>query len=587
MKSVRELVADGIVLFDGGMGTYYSALCDEDSAGCDFVSLSKPEIIADIHRQYVAVGAQAIKTNTFGSNLDACQGDEALLRRVITAGWSIAAGAAGGAKVFADVGPVSGRDDEETLREYCLIADAFLRCGAENFLFETNADDTALAQTAAYIKERRPEAYIITSFAARPDGYTREGMSAAELLTRAASSGYIDAVGLNCVCSARHMLDVVRALPALPVPLAVMPNAGYPTVGRRRAIYDGDPAYFASQCAQMAECGARILGGCCGTTPEHIARMKDALQNRGAYSAPAARAVYPPSKPPESGNLFREKLESGKKVMAVELDPPRNADSAAFMDGARRLGAAGIDILTIADCPIGRARMDSSLLACRVKREIGLDAIPHMTSRDRNLNATKALLLGLFDEGVRNVLAVTGDPIPTAERDEVKSVYQFNSRKMARFIRNLGQDELPSPFTVFGALNVNVRNFDVQLRLAQQKLENGMEGFFTQPVLTPEAFENLKRAREELGCWLLGGIMPVVSEKNARFMDSEINGINVAPELTELYVGKDRDEGEELALNISAEIAKRISPYVDGFYLMTPFNRVALMERIVAALRRE
>ena len=157
----------------------------------------------------------------------------------------------------------------------------------------------------------------------------------------------------------------------------------------------------------------------------------------------------------------------------------------------------------------------------------------------RNLNATKALLLGLYAEGVRNVLLVTGDPVPTAERDEVKSVYQFNSRKLASFVSSLGEQVLPQPFHLFGALNVNAVNFDVQLKLAREKLERGMAGFLTQPVLTPKGFENLKRARSELsGAWLLGGIIPVVSARNARFMDSEINGINVDPRITELYEGK-------------------------------------------------
>ncbi|MCD8216511.1 MAG: methylenetetrahydrofolate reductase, partial [Clostridiales bacterium] len=186
-----------------------------------------------------------------------------------------------------------------------------------------------------------------------------------------------------------------------------------------------------------------------------------------------------------------------------------------------------------------------------------------------------------YAEGVRNILLITGDPIPTAERDEVKSVYQFNSRKLAAFVTSLAKKSLPGPFHLFGALNVNARNFDVQLRLAKEKAEKGMVGFLTQPVLTSQAFENLKRAREELDAYLLGGVIPVVSERNARFMDSEINGINVDPGITALYVGKNREEAEDLAVEISSEIMRRISPYVDGYYLMTPFGRTGLMARII------
>ena len=201
-----------------------------------------------------------------------------------------------------------------------------------------------------------------------------------------------------------------------------------------------------------------------------------------------------------------------------------------------------------------------------------MDALPHMTCRDRNLNATKALLMGMHAEGIRNILLVTGDPIPTAERDEVKSVYQFNSRKLASFVSSLGQSVLPSPFHLFGALNVNALNFDVQLRLAKGKLERGIIGFLTQPILT---------------AYILGGIIPVVSAKNARFMDSEINGIRVDETITQMYEGKNRAEGEELAVTISAEIAKRIAPYVDGYYLMTPFQRTALICRILEKIKEQ
>ncbi|MCD8085982.1 MAG: methylenetetrahydrofolate reductase, partial [Clostridiales bacterium] len=274
-------------------------------------------------------------------------------------------------------------------------------------------------------------------------------------------------------------------------------------------------------------------------------------------------------------NRLQEKLRSGGKVLAVELDPPKTTELGKFMSGAWTLREAGADVITISDCPIGRARMDSSLLACKLRRELGIDPLPHMTCRDRNLNATKALLLGLSVEGVDNVLVITGDPIPSAERDEVKSVFNFNSRKLADFIRTLNETELEQPFSVFGALNVNARNFEVELRRARQKVEAGMCGFLTQPVLSREGLDNLKLARETLDAHILGGIIPVVSHRNGVYMNSEINGISVCQEILDLYQGKDRAEGEELA------------PYVDGYYLMTPFQRVGLMVRIMDGIRAE
>jgi homocysteine S-methyltransferase len=182
----------------------------------------------------------------------------------------------------------------------------------------------------------------------------------------------------------------------------------------------------------------------------------------------------------------------------VELDPPKDDSGEKFMASARELAQAGVDAITIADCPIARPRMDSSLLACKLHRELGIDPLPHMTCRDRNLNATKALLLGLCMEGVHNVLTITGDPIPSAERDEVKSVYQFHSRKLARYVTSLNENELTTPFRIFGALNVNSHNFAIQLNMAREKVDCGITGFLTQPVLTEAALENLKLARETL-----------------------------------------------------------------------------------------
>jgi len=582
---IREKIKQGPLLFDGGMGTYFSRRSRRPGSGCELANLSQPELIAGIHREYLEAGAQAVKTNTFAANRISFQGDEELVRQVIHAGWTLAAEAAQayGAYVFADLGPVSVL--EGAAEEYCWVADRFLEEGATNFLFETNASADGLAEAARHIRARVPEAYIITTFAVRPDGFTREGVYAADLLAELWSSGAVDAVGLNCVCGARHMLELSRTLDHSEITLALMPNAGYPVVVDNRTFYDGDPAYFAAQLAEMAGEGAAILGGCCGTTPVHIAQAKRALLER-VHAVPAAQAQEP-SAPEEAGpsSAFWEKLRRGERVFAVELDPPADATLTRFMEGARELKRAGVDIITIADCPIARARMDSSLLACKVRRELDMEALPHMTCRDRNLNATKALLLGLYAEGIRNVLLVTGDPVPTAERDEVKSVYQFNSRKLAAFVSSLGENALPEPFHLFGALDVNARNFDVQLRLAKEKLERGMVGFLTQPVLTQQALDNLKRARRELDAYLLGGIIPVVSARNARFMDSEINGINVDPRITALYEGKDREEGEALAVQISARIAEEIAPYVDGFYLMTPFQRTGLICRILEVIR--
>ena len=591
MRNVREILKKRPLLFDGGMGTYYKSKPGQE---CEQANLTDPEGVLAVHREYLAAGADAIKTNTFGLPRMAAAGNP-VWEMLADEGWKLAQQAAAetGAAVFADLGPAPDTEALPAAQLYAALADRFAELGAKNFLFETLSTESGVAEAAKHIKETVPDAFVLVSFAVLPDGYTREGRYCTELVRRMAECGAVDAVGLNCVSAPGAMRTLVQRLGAAALPLSVMPNAGYPVVTRTRVQYQGKPEYFARELARIAADGVRILGGCCGTTPAHIAALRAALDvlPENLPAAPAAQVSTAAKPEVEKDDAFLRKLNAGQKVIAVELDSPKDADLTGYLESARRLQAAGADLLTIADCPIARARMDSSLVACRVHRELGLNVLPHMTCRDRNLNATKALLLGLYAEGVREVLAITGDPIPTAERDEVKNVYQFNSRKLAQYIVSLAGEgrEMPGPMTVFGALNLNARNFDVELRRAVQKLENGMSGFLTQPVLSAQAVENLKRTRETLGgkAKILAGIMPVVSQRNAVFMENEVNGIHVDQQIIDRFEGLDRAQGEELGLEVSVRAAKAAAPYADGFYLMTPFNRVALMERLIARLKEE
>jgi len=590
MSGKTERAETAVLLFDGAMGTYYASMPGRAEARCELANLERPQEVLAVHRAYLEAGCRAIRTNTFDVGGELCA-DPETARRIVEAGCRIALEAAApyDAVVFADLGPAP-RDEARTPEEiYGLEASWFLEAGVSHFVLETLPTDDGVAAFARTLKARRPDAYLLVSFAVGADGMTREGMSGKAMYARVGALPEVDAVGFNCMSGPFHLLQYIRTLPPTAKPLSVMPNAGYPTVLGRRVVYHGKPAYFAEQLAEMAGAGAGILGGCCGTTPDHIA------------AAAAALAGVPVGKPavrirPRSGtaaaaepgsNAFRDKLETGRRVIAVELDPPADDRVSDFLDGVRTLRDAGADAVTISDCPIGRPRADSSLLACRIRRELGVEPLPHMTCRDRNLNATKALLLGLAMEGVHNVLLVTGDPIPSEDRDEVKSVFNFNSRKLIRYVHALGETVLSVPFQIFGALNVNARNFDVQLRLAQEKEAAGAAGFLTQPVHSQMAADNLQRARETLRGKLLGGIFPIVSYRNACFLNNEVTGVYVPDEVAELYRDKDREAAEDLAVTLALETAARIAPYTDGLYLMTPFRRVGLMTRILDGLRRE
>lgn len=583
---VRELLAQGVLLFDGATGT---ALCAQSGEGeaVERLCLTQPQRVLALHRAYLAAGCKAIKTNTFAAHVSLACENEDDQKTLIRAAYDLArrAGDAYDAAVFADIGPAP-TDADSAAACYIAMAEQYLNVGATCFLFETMQSGEGLAEAAAYIKASCPDAWIMVSFAADADGFTRAGEQASALALQMSACGAVDAIGLNCICGAYHIRQLLSTLDVGDKWMSAMPNAGYPHVEEGRTYYDSAPAYYAQQVMECVKAGARIVGGCCGTTPEHIRQIARLL---GTPMPPRVRmGDEKAAQPPEKGCRSRilRRLEQGRRITLVELDPPRSADIGGFMEGARQLEQAGADAITIADCPIGRARMDSSLLACKLSRELGIEALPHMTCRDRNVNATKALLLGLSMENVHNVLAVTGDPIPTGDRGSVKSVYQFNSRVLAKFIRGLGESGEAEPFFVCGGLNINAMRFDLELERAKEKMDCGVSAFLTQPVLSEQAALHLERARDELrGAKLIGGLFPVVSEKNARFLQSEVHGITVDEAVVRAYAGLDRAQGEDMAVRLCREAASRISPFVDGYYIMTPFQRVELVCRVIRATR--
>ena len=296
---IREYIKEQILLFDGSMGTYFAEKFRDFGGSCEAANLRAPKKVREIHDEYIAAGCRAIKTNTFASNIFTCGGDEKLLSDTISAGVKITREAAeegrrvrlkeAGASdaeseifVFADIGPVSGHDDESVQAAYCQLADLFLACGARHFLFETNANAEHLAQTARYIKEREGDAFIIVSFAVQPDGYTREGSYVADLFRTVKECGEIDVFGLNCMSSAPHLYELIQKNDFGGKLLSVMPNAGYPRIVGNRMFYDSDPVYFARILKAIAENGASVVGACCGTDPKFIEAAAAELKGLGA-----------------------------------------------------------------------------------------------------------------------------------------------------------------------------------------------------------------------------------------------------------------------------------------------------------------
>ena len=422
-----------------------------------------------------------------------------------------------------------------------------------------------------------------------PEGFTRAGISGRELLLELQDDPQIDALGFNCVSGPYHLLRQVKALPPLKKPLYICPNESYPTMEEGLARFGDNPGYFAHLLLEIADAGACIIGGCCGTTPAHIREARRLLQERGARPAvPEVKASVKPSALPPISSPLWDKLERGKLVIAAELDPPAVSDIRKFLKHAENLTQAGADTITVSDCPVARVRADSSMMAAKLKRELGIDPLPHMTCRDRNLNATRALLLGLSIEEVHNVLVVTGDPVPSADRDQVKGVWSYSSAGLADYVRALGQEGTAAPFHIWGALNVNAVNFTAELEKAFRKRDSGVAAFLTQPVFTRESIENLRRAREALkGAYLLGGLLPVLSHRAAVYMNSEVAGIRIPKEVVAQYETADKDRCRQLAVEHTLRLAREIRPLVDGYYLITPAARPSVGADIVGLLRKE
>lgn len=561
------------LLFDGAFGTYYLTLTG-DRSPCETACLTAPETVLRIHREYLQAGARAISTNSFAAN-PLSHPDKQKLRELLAASLDLARRAAADypdALVFADIGGISGDAAESGYRE---TAELFLSLGSGCFLFETLAELDPLMPTLLWLRETAPTATIYVSFAVSEDGYTQRGLYYRSLLAACGACDAVDAVGLNCHCGPSHMLALLRKLPGLKKPLIAMANAGYPSTLNGRLYFEDNSGYFAEKAAAMYAAGADIIGGCCGTTPRHIALAAETLRD-----APIRETKTPP---PSAGGMPAPLPRlHGKKLVAVELDPPQKADFTYLTEAAARLADYGVDWITVADSPLARARTDSIMAAAKIRRETGIRVLPHLSCRDRTTIGIKAALLGASMEGISDVLVVTGD----APADGKSGVFNFHSASLMRYIAELnGEVFYESPFRMAGALNVNAHNFPAELERARRKLKNGAAMLLTQPVFSDRAMENLRAAHEALDCTLLAGILPVAGYKNALFLSNEVTGIVIPPDLLERMRTSAPEEAASLSVDFAACIAKRCYDIADGFYIMTPLRKTEIVCGLLDRIR--
>lgn len=618
-KNIRQYLQANRLITDGAMGTYYTE-CGGKEELAEFGNISEPDLIKNIHREYIDSGAGLIRTNTFACNTTFFENMEQV-RENIRAAWSIAKeaqaqAAADGKEVFvaADIGPIDDggdREDAEIFAEYREICDVFLAEGADIFVFETHSQTMYLRETAAYIKQRNPQAFIWVQMAFNRSGYTKLGLGIRSFIREMAETEPIDAYGLNCSISSAHMYGFLKdAVFAGGKPVSALPNASYPLEVRGRVLYSKNISYFSQNMVAMAELGIEILGGCCGTSPAYTKAMAEALkavpvtskremdtisggdktQKTQTPRKTAQENVDDTGRPEvfqEKIHPFMEKVRSGKKVFLVELDPPFDADIHKVMEGAKLLKEQGTDIITLSDSPLARPRMDVGLLAAKLQREMDIPVMPHVSCRDRNMIALRGMFLGLHANDIRNLLLVTGDPIARADQPAVKPVYNVNSIKLMKYVKQMNAEHFSGDGLVYGgALNYHGVNGDAIAKRMQDKVDAGAEYFLTQPIYSPEDIERIRFLKSKVNTRIFCGIMPLVSFRNARFIRNEMPGIHVPDEIMAQYPeGLTREEYEKRAVAICVELAGKMEDVADGFYFMPPFNRVHLICEIMNALR--
>lgn len=590
--NIREFLKQNKLIMDGAMGTYFSSMNNLAPSISEFANLKNPHIIERIHREYIEAGANFIRTNSFACNREVLKIDKQMQRDLIKASYSLAKGAVKESAVpvyiACDIGPIPAKgmtDEKELIEEYKFIIDAFLEEEPEVFLFETFSDFYYINQLLPFIKEKSPESLIFTNFCLNKYGYTSSGLSAESILHEIAENPFIDGGGFNCGIGSGHLYQIMKKL-SLPTDKFIMaaPNAGYPEQYSNRMIFMDNEVYFGENMKKIESLGVDIVGGCCGTTPDFIRYIKKYAgmdgKNRGYR---IKKNKIKDNNEVIVSNEFYELFKTGKKVVAVELDPPFDAEDSKIMECAQRLKNAGVDIITIADSPMGRSRVDSILMGIKINRETNIQVMPHICCRDKNLIAIRSGILGAYVNHIRNILFVTGDPVPSDHRQSTTGVFDFNSVQLMNHMKDINTEHFrKEPVYYGGALNYGRGNIDKVIERMEKKIAAGASYFLTQPIFSEEDIARIAYIKERVDTKILCGIMPFVSYRNANFVRNEIMGIYVPDDVLNRYhPDMSKEEGELTGASIANEIIKKLSPYADGYYFMLPFNRVSLMDKII------
>jgi len=611
-KDFRAALAREVLLADGAMGTLLVSRGASPEQAKSPLNLADPETVREVHDDYRDAGARILTTNTWDANRVKLTSHEWAdsLEKINREGVRIAREAASGELLFVagSIGPLGAlvkpygsltlTGVRELFEEQARI---LLEAGVDLVILETFGSLLEAAEAVRAVRGLSAEIPIVAQMTFLAEGRTAFGEEATHALATLALAG-ADAVGMNCTLGPQETHEVFKTLSgAVAAPLSVMPNAGYPTVVHGRNVFLSSPDYLRDYAASFAEAGASIIGGCCGTTPEHIRAMARAVLGRERL-VPAGRAavileepVERVAAPPLETSRFKRRLaEPGAFIVTAEVEPPRGVDASAAIEGARLLKANGVDAVNVTDNPMARLRMSSIAVAALVQRETGVDAIVQITTRDRNVLGLQSDLLGAAGLGLKALLCLGGDPLKIGDYPQAKQVSEVDVLGLLRIVRSLnGGSDLagnsigtPTAFSIGCAANPAAADLEVECSKIRAKIEAGAAFAQTQPVYDLAALERFLSLEEARAIPLLIGLIPLRSLKQTMFFANEVPGV-VVPEGIQQRMrraadrGPDHEKAEGLA--IARELAAGIAATCRGIHLM-PMAKYALVPEILAAL---
>ena len=608
-RDFRKTLAEEILLADGAIGTLLVSRGAAAEQAMSPFSLTDPAAVSEVHEDYRDAGARILTTNTWDANrVKLAAHDWAdSLEKINRAAVVLAREAAAGEPVFVagSIGPLGAlvrpyghlnlSDVREIFEEQARV---LLDGGVDLIILETFGNLLEAAEAVRAVRGLSTAVPIVAEMTFLSEGRTAFGESAADALATLAMAG-ADAVGVNCTLGPQETHDIVARLPPLSAPLSVMPNAGYPTIVHGRNVFLSSPEYLRGFAETFAEAGASIIGGCCGTTPEHIRAMARALAGRRPSPRRAAAAAMDPIPPQrvrlvETSRFTRKLAQPDQFLVTAELEPPRGVDVSAAIEGAKLLRACGVDAVQVTDNPMARLRMSAIALAALVLRETGLDAVVQMTTRDRNVLGLQSDLLGAAGLGIRALLCLGGDPMKIGDYPQARQVSELDVLGLLRMARglNAGADlggnaiGAPTAFSIGCSINPAAADVDAELARLAARHEAGATFAQTQPIFDLEALERFLSRAQAQTLPVLAGIVQLRSVRQTQFFANEVPGI-VIPEPTQQRMRRAGERGPEFeraeGIAIARELAAGIAGLARGLHVL-PMTQYRCVPEILEGL---